>query len=104
MIAWLRLTGEKWSRQSEELPLHRVLDLAILIAAAKLHYSAQQKAGEDGTLARVPVQGDAMAVSLCTDNDQIETDERLLRDALGRDDELLSERLNALRRLLEEMP
>ena len=25
-----RHTGEKWSRQSEELPLHRVLDLAIL--------------------------------------------------------------------------
>lgn len=23
-----RYTGEKWSRQSEELPLHRVLDLA----------------------------------------------------------------------------
>ena len=26
-----RYTGEKWKRQSEELPLHRVLDLAILI-------------------------------------------------------------------------
>ena len=26
-----RYTGEKWSRQSEELPMHRVLDLAILI-------------------------------------------------------------------------
>ena len=26
-----RYTGEKWSRQSEELPLHRVVDLAILI-------------------------------------------------------------------------
>lgn len=29
-----RYVGEKWSRQSEELPLHRVLDLAILIADA----------------------------------------------------------------------
>ncbi len=27
-----RHTGEKWSRQSEELPLHRVLDLAIRFA------------------------------------------------------------------------
>ncbi|MBZ4340740.1 DUF6530 family protein, partial [Mycobacterium tuberculosis] len=26
-----RNTGEKWSRQSEELPLHRVIDLATLI-------------------------------------------------------------------------
>ena len=29
-----RYTGEKWSRQSEELPLHRVLDLASLICAS----------------------------------------------------------------------
>ena len=28
-----RDTGEKWSRQSEELPLWRVLDLAILLTA-----------------------------------------------------------------------
>ena len=26
--------GERWSRQSEELPLSRVLDLAILVSAA----------------------------------------------------------------------
>jgi len=30
-----RYTGEKWSRQSEELPLHRVLDLAILVCKGK---------------------------------------------------------------------
>ena len=30
-----RYTGEKWSRQSEELPLHRALDLAILILRYK---------------------------------------------------------------------
>ncbi|RYD97197.1 MAG: hypothetical protein EOP54_11680 [Sphingobacteriales bacterium] len=29
-----RHTGYKWSRQSEELPIHRVLDLAIFIAAS----------------------------------------------------------------------
>ncbi|MEX9226034.1 DUF6530 family protein [Providencia rettgeri] len=31
-----RYTGDKWSRQSEELPLHRVIDLASLICASKL--------------------------------------------------------------------
>jgi len=30
-----RYTGEKWSRQSEEMPLHRVLDLAILIVKSR---------------------------------------------------------------------
>ena len=29
-----RYTGKKWSRQSEELPLYRVLDLASLLCAA----------------------------------------------------------------------
>ena len=33
-----RHTGEKWSRQSEELPLHRVLDLAILVCRAAQHF------------------------------------------------------------------
>ena len=31
-----RHTGEKWSRQSEEMPLHRALDLSILSIAAIL--------------------------------------------------------------------
>ena len=34
-----RYTGEKWSRQSEELPLHRVLDLSILICRTKQYFS-----------------------------------------------------------------
>lgn len=29
-----RYTGEKWSRQSEELPIHRVIDLATLVCSA----------------------------------------------------------------------
>jgi len=33
-----RHTGEKWSRQSEELPIHRALDLATLVCNA-IQYS-----------------------------------------------------------------
>ena len=32
-VKTLRYTGTRWSRQSEELPLHRCLDAALLIAA-----------------------------------------------------------------------
>lgn len=32
-----RHTGEKWTRQSEELPIHRVLDLSILILSAYIN-------------------------------------------------------------------
>ena len=31
-----RRPGQKWSRQSEEMPLHRVLDLSILLVASLL--------------------------------------------------------------------
>ena len=36
-----RHTGEKWSRQSEEMPLHRALDLAILICQSKINLALQ---------------------------------------------------------------
>jgi len=38
-----RHTGHNWSRQSEELPIHRTLDLAILVVASMLSDSAGQK-------------------------------------------------------------
>jgi hypothetical protein len=37
-----RHTGSSWSRQSEELPLHRVLDLAILLATILNRQSSTQ--------------------------------------------------------------
>ncbi len=36
-----RHTGGKWSRQSEELPLHRVLDLAILVCPFRRPFSGR---------------------------------------------------------------
>ena len=49
-----RHTGEKWSRQSEELPLHRVLDLAILIGRTKLYFQEEAYAGQNCTIRRRP--------------------------------------------------
>ncbi len=34
-----RYTGEKWSRQSEELPFHRVLDLSIFVCRSYAVFS-----------------------------------------------------------------
>ena len=71
-----RYTGEKWSRQSEELPLHRVLDLAILISRTQLHFREAYRYEklydtENPIIDRVGLQGDAMTVAVCTDNDKI---------------------------------
>ena len=103
-----RHTGEKWSRQSEELPLHRALDLAILICRAKLHFREAYRCPklyepEKPVLDRVGMQGDAMTVAVCTDNEKIDEDIKLFNQALSNDDELIGERLQILARLLKEM-
>jgi len=103
-----RYTGEKWSRQSEELPLHRVLDLAILVCRAQLHFREAYRYEnlydtENPVIDRVGLQGDAMTVAVCTDNEKINEDIKLFRDALIKDDEIIGERLRALSRILEEM-
>ena len=103
-----RYTGEKWSRQSEELPLHRVLDLAIL-TWAQLYLREESYRYPDfydpdrPEIDRVGLQGDAMTVSVCTENDHIQEDIRLFQDALARDGELLGERMRVLARILGEL-
>jgi hypothetical protein len=104
-----RYTGEKWSRQSEELPLHRVLDLAILICRSQLYFresSYRYKKfydPENPQIDRVGLQGDAMNVAVCTDNEKIDEDIKLFMDALAKDDELLGERFAVLGELLNTM-
>ncbi|MCQ4866645.1 DUF6530 family protein [Pseudoflavonifractor phocaeensis] len=104
-----RYTGEKWSRQSEELPLHRVLDLAILTCEAQRYLREDAYKYPDfydpdhPQLGRVGLQGDAMTVTVCTENEHIQEDIRLFQDALARDGELLGERMAVLARILGEL-
>ena len=103
-----RYTGEKWSRQSEELPLHRVLDLAILVCRAQLHFREAYRYenlynSENPVIDRVGLQGDAMTVAVCTENDKINEDIKLFSQALSNDSELIGERLSTLSRILKEM-
>lgn len=103
-----RFTGEKWSRQSEELPLHRVIDLAILTCRSILHFREAYRYEklydpQNPVIDRVGMQGDAMTVSVCTDNPMIDGDIKLFQQVLSNDDELIGERLSSLSRLLKEM-
>lgn len=96
-----RYTGEKWSRQSEEMPLHRVLDLASLIIQAKQYFAEAYRYPklydqDNPHITRLPLQGDAMTVEVCTDNPMIDSDISLFQSALAKDDELISERLRLL--------
>lgn len=103
-----RYTGEKWSRQSEELPLHRVLDLAILVTTGLRHFREAYRYPDgydkdNPVIDRVGLQGDAMTVAVCTDNERIDEDIKLFGQALEADDELIGERLRTLSRILKEM-
>jgi len=104
-----RYTGEKWSRQSEELPLHRVLDLAILVSRSMVHFRDEAYKYEqlydpqNPVIDRVGLQGDAMTVAVCMDNEKINEDIRLFNQALSDDGELIGERLSTLSRILKGM-
>lgn len=103
-----RYTGEKWSRQSEELPLHRVVDLAILVCRAKQYFTDAYRYPKlydeaDPRIDRIGLQGDAMTVDICTENKMIDEDIKLFADVLARDDEMISERLHRLADMLSEM-
>ncbi|THF76350.1 DUF6530 family protein [Cohnella fermenti] len=103
-----RYTGEKWSRQSEELPLHRVLDLSILICRTLEHFRESYRFDNhydpaNPRIDRIGLQGDAMTVEVCTDNEKIGEDIKLFNQALSDDGELIGERLRTLSRLLKEM-
>ena len=103
-----RHTGEKWSRQSEQLPIHRVLDLAILVCRSKQYFREAYRYEnfydkENTVIDRVGLQGDAMTVEFCTDNTMLEDDIKLFLQALSKDDELIGERLRVLSSILKDM-
>ncbi len=103
-----RYTGEKWSRQSEEMPLHRVLDLAIFLTSAMKYFREAYRYPklydpDTPQIERVGMQGDAMTVAVCTDNEKIDGDIELFSQVLAQDSELLGERLGILSRMLRDM-
>lgn len=58
---------------------------------------------DQAQIARVGLQGEAMTVAVCLDNEKIDEDMQLFSEALHRDDELIGERLKMLARILREM-
>ena len=103
-----RHTGDKWSRQSEELPLHRVLDLAILVCRAQLYFKDAYRFEKfydenNPKIDRVGLQGDAMNICVDTDNPVIDGDIKLFLSALSADGELLGERLRVLSNILADL-
>ncbi|MGG4440379.1 DUF6530 family protein [Brevibacillus fortis] len=103
-----RYTGEDWSSQSEELPLHRVLDMSILICRSLTHFREAYRYEhyydpQKPVIDRVALQGDAMTVAICTDNEKLHEDMKLFSQTLSNDDEMIGERLRTLSKILKDM-
>lgn len=81
---------------------------AILVCRAQLYFREAYRFPklydpENPLIDRVGLQGDAMSVAVCTDNERIDEDIELFFEALRKDDELLGERMSCLARILKEM-
>ncbi|CNL94370.1 TPA: DUF6530 family protein [Yersinia enterocolitica] len=84
-----RNTGEKWSRQSEELPLHRAIDLATLVCVA-MDYS------KNGRLS----SSDEFPVSRAINNPELARHTELMKKELKENEAFLDA---SLKRLSEEL-
>jgi hypothetical protein len=83
----LRHTGKNWSRQSEELPIHRNLDLTILIVASML-----------------PAAKDEKSISKSLEEKIVDPDQyQSLKDYYKRHDAVLKPRLQELKDLLDTL-
>ncbi len=103
-----RYTGQKWSRQSEEMPLHRVLDLSIFVCRTLQYFREAYRYEnlydpDNPNIDRIALQGGALDMAVCIDNDMIDGDIRLFDNALHANDELLGERLSRLAAILKDM-
>lgn len=103
-----RAAEEQGAGPMDELPLHRILDLSILICSALTHFSEAYRFEDlydpqHPVIDRIGLQGNAMTVAVCTDNEQIQEDIKLFNEALSDNGEMIGERLRTLTRMLEEL-
>ncbi|MGG4342064.1 DUF6530 family protein [Paenibacillus lautus] len=103
-----RAAEEQGTSPSDELPIHRILDLSILICTALTHFSEAYRYEhlydpQQPVIDRIGLQGNAMTVAVCTDNEQIQEDIKLFNEALSDNGEMIGERLRTLTRMLEEL-
>ena len=103
-----RHSGEKWSRQSEEMPLHRVLDLAILICKTEAYFREAYRIpglydAHSPVTGDIALQGDKATITVCADNPMIAEDIQLFAQSLRDEGERLGERFRVLAGALREL-
>ena len=99
----LKLDGE-----FDEIPVNRILEKAILRCEATLYFKEayrMPKFYDENNLiiSRVGLQGDAMNIKICKDNNTLDKDIIVLADEFNNQGELLGERFRVLAEILDEL-
>ena len=92
----------------DEIPVNRILDMAILLCEVSLYFKEAYRMPKfydenNLTISRVGLQGDAMNIKICKENESLDKDIITLADELTNQGELLGERFNVLSEILEEL-
>ena len=111
----MQIAAQLWTAQedgtlkmSAELPIHQVFDLMIVLSRTLLYFKEAYRLPllydpDNPTIERIGLQGEALPVSICAENPNINKDIQDFSQALNDMGELTGERLRTLTRILKEL-
>lgn len=111
----MQIAAQLWTAQedgtlkvSAELPIHQIFDLMIVLGRTLLYFKEAYRLPllydpDNPTIERIGLQGEALPVSICTGNPNINIDIQDFSQALNDLGELTGERLRTLTRILKEL-
>lgn len=111
----MQIAAQLWTAQEDgtlktsvELPIHQVFDLMIVLSRTLLYFKEAYRLpllydSDNPSIERIGLQGEALPVSICIDNPNINKDIQDFSQALGDLGELTGERLRTLTRILKEL-
>ena len=111
----MQIAAQLWTAQedgtlkvSAELPIHQIFDLMIVLGRTLLYFKEAYRLPllydpDHPTIERIGLQGEALPVSICTGNPNINIDIQDFSQALNDLGELTGERLRTLTRILKEL-
>ena len=111
----MQIAAQLWTAQEDgtlridtELPIHQVFDLMIILSRTVLWFKEAYGIPllydpDNPTIERIGLQGNALPVSICTENSNITKDIQDFSQALNDLGELTGERFRTLARIVEEL-
>lgn len=111
----MQIAAQLWKENSSgepevfaELPVHQIMDLMILLARTLQYFGeAYQVPGwydkENPQIDKVGIQGDYMAVNVCTDNPDIDEEIKKFSQAISDLGEITGDRLRALNYIMKQL-